>query len=661
MSSQKTVTVSDVSVTVKPVKKRNWKNTIIITLVLLLVLCSICGWGAFAAYYQLEKSNPEILYWLKIKERPELLQETTTKPEDKTVTNPSTTTDTEIKTDTPKVQEYSSESGKNLFSLKYTYLTAPQVISNFNIIAPCTQTDCGNIKNEDFTFYKVGTVLTGSVLGKNVAGFDNIVAVDEKQSTASFTPYVRIYVNTDRSQGLVVDTNIQYEMIGFQWIPELTDATASWSIDPTEFGFMNFVTPVYTPSPNYAGGLIVSNIFFSGVKVKYYRAGSFYPKLFSTMSATTEVDKIGDNSVYLGVNGINYIKSQDGFVYQFVYYPEFLVPKDMDDFEIRPQITWSDTTKNTTAYDFYNIGKCGVSGVIIEATTLTTADLVIAGKTNDGLTVYVDKNKDNTYLKKIYNEDYAGTGLNKYNETKEDDITSFTYDQFVAHHPVFYYIDPFGRAIRFVSRDFVMTGGCAKPAIYIYGPQGTVLNVKVVPTGEFRFTLPKYAAGGWDVSTNDSGTLSMVDGEDRGKSVDYLWYESTAGNVVRPEQWMVVDAGNYVSKLEAYLVSAGFNQKEKSDFMAYWQPELAKRIGLNGGKLYVSFLEDGAVNQISQLDVTSLDGNGVGTNSAIGTKRVFMLFSDQLQGDEMLVGSLKGTAISRDGVFVVEWGGGVAE
>jgi hypothetical protein len=658
MSQKKTVNISDVEVSVKPVKPRNLKKTIIITLGAILVVCSLCGWGAFAGYFYIDKNYPDVLYFLKIKDKPEVV---TNNSDNEPSKNDDPKTDTEIPSDLPKVKEYSIEESKSIFGLKFTYLDAPEKVASFNIIAPCVSLACGDYVSSDFEFYKVGTVTSGLVKGVDLKGFDNIVAVNTKQSNGGYIPYVRLFIKADRTAGIIPDTNIAYQMIGFEWVPALKDASDSWMMNPSEFGLMNFEKPVYMPSPTYSGALDVSNIFYSGAKTKYYRAVSFKPVLFKDLGATTAVDNIGESQVYLAEDGSNYIKSFDGFAYRFVYYPDFLEPDDMLDYEIIPNITWKNGTKNVSLYDFYNVGKCGtLSGASLEIATLTVQnDLVESGKAPNGSPVYFNKNTNADYLKKIYNEDYKAMSLNKYNETKEDDVVPFTYAQFLTKNPVFYYIDSFGRTIRFVSREFVFTGGCAKPAVYIYGQAGEKVNVNVSPTGEFRFTLPEYdstaqALGGWRVTLNSDGTLHDA----KGGTYDYLWYESTAGYINTPNVWVRVNADNYDNFLNNYLVKAGLSDKEKQDFMEYWQPEFAKAFSANSEDLYVSFLVDDKVNQIAGLKVTT-DSD---VSTLVKTRRIFMLVSDVLPENSEVSKSLQiakfDRSVNKNELVVVEWGGG---
>jgi hypothetical protein len=654
MNSNKSVTVSNVEVTVKPVKKRNIKKFVLISIFTILLLCSLGGWGVFAGYYYIDKNNPEILYWLNIKERP---KNTTEEKVETPAKNEGKNTDGEVPSNTPKPKIYSVDDAKSSFGLKFTFIGTPEKISNFPLIGVCQETNCGDYKDADFSFYKVGTVLSGYVKGINVTGFDNLVIINDKKNNASFNPYLRLFISPDRTEGVVIETNIAWQMIGFEWVTSIKDATDSYSINPMEFGLMNFEKPSFVPTANYVGGLDKNNIFYSGVKVKYFRNVSFVPKQFSTYSVKTEVDKIGDNSVYQGDNGLNYIKSLDGFVFEFMIYPDLLEPKDILTYEIIPQITWKDTTKNTGLFDFYNIGKCGVYGAVLEIVAITKTDLIEVGKASNGVAVYTYKNSNDPYLKKIYNEDYIATAMNKFNTTKEDDLVPFNYDQFLAHHPIFFYFDNFGRAIRFVNRDFVFTGGCAKPAVYVYGKAGTELEVKVVPTGEFRFTLPKIVENSWKVVLGDNENLLSKAASEG--SFDYLWYESTASNIVAPKEWMSVNSSDYSQKIEAYLVSAGLNDKESADFMEYWTTYVKKGVVENGGKLYVSFLVDTQVNQIAKLSVMGVNGNIV----AMKERRVFMLLSNSLLSGEMEVVKLDVSTFNRsekglDGVEVIEWGGG---
>lgn len=465
MGTQKHVTVSDVEVVVKPIKKRDWKKTVLITFIGLLILCSLCGWGTFAAYLQIEKNNPEILYWLKIKERPSDIQNSENSDKQKEEENNVGDEDKEIVVvdKDNNIKEYGFEGGSNLFNLRFTYLDKPELITDIKIIKSCTENACETYKNEDFDYYKVGLITSGYLKGKDIKGFEQIIVVNRKLAEKGYIPFIQIYIKSDKSSAFLVNTNIPFQIIGIEWESFMVDATDSYFMNPSEFGFMNFIKPESKPAPDYAGSFDINNFFFKGEK-SLYRGVNFEPILPEELAYADlngkPVDKIAGYDIYQSDQGFHYIKSVEGFLYKFNVYPAILTQKDIEDYEVIPEISWINKIKINSVYEFQVKDKCGVIGSErVDVVDIKQSDLVEIGKGLNNIPVYGYKDKNHSDLKKIYNEDYVLAGLNRYNDISEDDFKVLTYDQFLARYPVFFYFDVFGRAIRFVSRDFVV-GGC---------------------------------------------------------------------------------------------------------------------------------------------------------------------------------------------------------
>ena len=220
-----------------------------------------------------------------------------------------------------------------------------------------------------------------------------------------------------------------------------------------------------------------------------------------------------------------YVKTASGFYKRYFYQPSLMLVKD---YQEKPQITWTTDKVYTNTYDYSYVGfaVCGVSDNI-GVTDVPMAKLKQTGKTSTGLPVYEYINSaEDSFLNKIYKEDYIEGEMNKGNTIKEDDVKAFTLEQYKKYHPVFYWKDEFGRLIQFESNEFMLVGGCAKPAVYLYPESSINVNVKLALRGPLTFSIPNYNPNnGWNVTANPNGTITST-----GENYDYLFWEGKFDN-----------------------------------------------------------------------------------------------------------------------------------
>ncbi len=392
-----------------------------------------------------------------------------------------------------------------------------------------------------------------------------------------------------------------------------------------------------------------SSVFYSGTqydskkisdKGNVFQDGSFIARpMKEDLAKLKEIDSFGEVKIYnykVNIGGYSVIQSPEGFLQEVVYVPSIVEYIDSDP---KVELTLDKTgVKTKHTYDYISIGDC--FGNSLEIADVKDTELTSIGKAKDGSPVYVKIDKNDTYLKKLYNEDYLSENLemNKYNEITEDDATPFTYEKFVDAYPVLYWKDPFNRYIMFARRDFVATGGCAKPAIYLYPEQKTSLNVKVIPNGLLTFTYPKYGKNGWDINVDASGSIVH-----KGSKYDYLWWDSISYGYYTPNDGWVIERSEFASFATNKLQEMGLNEKEINDFKEFWIPLVNRE---DSQYLYITFLFNSQVNQIATLDFSVQPDN---------IFRVFMLYEsiDQYK----VVTPLKIEKVDRTGFTVVEWGG----
>lgn len=110
--------------------------------------------------------------------------------------------------------------------------------------------------------------------------------------------------------------------------------------------------------------------------------------------------------------------------------------------------------------------------------------------------------------------------------------------------------------------------GVYKPNIYIYCDEDIDVNVKIEPYALITQSIPQYdQKNGWNALVKNGS----IDGRN-----DYLFYEARI-----PDQGLQREEGFFIrgldlaADMEEMLDRYGFNQKEKDDFLAYWNHKLS--------------------------------------------------------------------------------------
>lgn len=250
-----------------------------------------------------------------------------------------------------------------------------------------------------------------------------------------------------------------------------------------------------------------------------------------------------------------------------------------------PSVTWGDGVTNQAEYSPAQIGGCGARNFASVETSLKETDLRVTGKTSQGDSVYetitIDPKLQNLYKSSI---DYY----------KDPQLT---FGQFVAKysHPIFYWYDSFGRLIKFQRMDFQPAAECGKPVIYLYPEATTAVSVKLDPKGGFTKSEPAYN-NGWNVVATPSGQLTEVSS---GKTYPYLFWEGRGGLYETPEKGFVIAVGEVNNFLVEKLTKLGLNQKERSDFLEFWEPRMT-----GAPYFFVTFMGNQTMDQIAPLTIS---------------------------------------------------------
>ncbi len=177
-----------------------------------------------------------------------------------------------------------------------------------------------------------------------------------------------------------------------------------------------------------------------------------------------------------------------------------------------------------------------------------------------------------------------------------------------------------------------------KPAIYLYPENTTPVNVKINPAGPIKLTIPDYPTGGWNVIAHPDGTI--LSGS---KNFDYLYYEAEIPDekIEKPNEGFVVKKDEIKALLSDILPRLGLNDKEKNQFVDYWNSVLP-----NAPYYFVGVIPVANLDAISPLYITP---------KPTTTIRITLYF--EALDTPISVTSPTLTSIARNGFTMVEWGG----
>lgn len=234
-------------------------------------------------------------------------------------------------------------------------------------------------------------------------------------------------------------------------------------------------------------------------------------------------------------------------------------------------ITWW-YGSSTDEYLSAKLGGCGSTNARDVAYDVEREQLVQAGTTATGDPIYEYRDLTAEPTQKLYREWYAPFESQK-----------LPYTEFVANHPLFFWVDQLGRLNLFTHGNYLPGVECAKPAIYLYPETTRRVRVEVNPRGGFTHTEPPYG-NGWNVIATPEGALTDVA---TGKTYPYLWWDGRGGLYRAPERFWVVAQSDVKPFLRRTLPQLGLNQTETADFLEYWLPFFTPnysyyRIGFHG-------------------------------------------------------------------------------
>lgn len=313
-----------------------------------------------------------------------------------------------------------------------------------------------------------------------------------------------------------------------------------------------------------------------------------------------------------------------GNLFTFAYYPNGELASTTENVPIN----WK--SGDTTAFKAYSGGAgCGSTGYV-SALNVNASDLTQIGTTKLGQKVY-QLPQTAAITKELYEEDYA-----KGEFIENAALKNLTLQQFMDKHAYFIAENGLGEYVVFQRDDMFLRGGCGKPVVYLYPTTATTVNVKV--GANVVLSSPHYEQNGWkNVFAQPNGKLTY-----RGTDYDSLYWEGY-GDGVYPEvsEGVVVSKAEAPSTIRSQLAAQGFNNKEISDFMDYWQPKLP-----NKPFVRLTWFGTEAMNRLAPLTITPSPQTLI---------RTFLDFEGLDQ--PIYIKPQHFSIRARNGFTVTEWGG----
>lgn len=178
-----------------------------------------------------------------------------------------------------------------------------------------------------------------------------------------------------------------------------------------------------------------------------------------------------------------------------------------------------------------------------------------------------------------------------------------------------------------------------KPVIYLYPESDMEVFVDLKVAGELTFTYPEYSKG-WKGTAHPDGSIDI-----QGKHYPYLFWESKQhfNTFDHKIGGFLLKKENVVESLEKHLTELGFNDKEKTDFITFWGPQLQKH-----EQILVQFILNDSCSEFATLEIEPEPKH---------LNRIYMVWSPVDPGKPVFVKQQVLKQLNREGFDVLEWGG----
>ncbi len=260
----------------------------------------------------------------------------------------------------------------------------------------------------------------------------------------------------------------------------------------------------------------------------------------------------------------------------------------------------------------------------------TTTDLTPVATTNLGETLYDIQNKKLKIYSSFWDAKVVGGGLD----------SDMAYGEFVNSFPILVRKDSMGMYKMMFRAELVNSQCWAEPLIYLYPEKTTAVSVRLHNSINLTESEPPYNSQ-WNVTAYPDGKIF-----DKNKQRYYpsLYWEGSAGSPYNPVSRGVVSQSNVKRYLTQTLSVLGLNQKEQTDFIAYWEPKMK-----SSPYYSIEFFDSLSLQDVAPLTINPKPDTLI---------RLLMTYKELTSDDNQHAISLDmyKTPV-REGFTAVEWGG----
>jgi len=468
--------------------------------------------------------------------------------------------------------------------------TAPQTVADLGLINPVA------VGDQEVRTVKVGTIAKGQY-----QGYDLLVIAAPCEGPCFYLPFVRGVKQGDKFVALGRYSTV-YDLADKRYFQKQFEVDSSIVIEDLE----------YPDSLAVLDGR--ATLKFEKNAGDWFEASKYVKLFVHEKFGQAYTDPSGSESSQHGI----YFAAPDSTIRTYSLVAD-----------LQPKITWNDGSITTTEYFSHStrIG-CGSSNyaAVVSGLRIGT-DIVEAGRNDKMEKIYVYKDSNNQFL------------LDMYERAKFSPSTGaeVNYQVFLSDRPVWFWVDPFGRMIRFENSRYQPIAECGKPVIYLYPETEMPVRVEVDPIGGMSVSDPAYN-GGWEVLARPDGRLTETAS---GRDYPYLFWEGRGGIYSQPKTGFVVRQAEVRELLTDKLGQFNLNQNEIADFLEFWEPRMQ-----DSPYYFITFLGTESMNQLAPLNITPKPDTVI---------RVLMDFTPL--AEPIAVEGFKITAPERQGFTVIEWGG----
>lgn len=128
------------------------------------------------------------------------------------------------------------------------------------------------------------------------------------------------------------------------------------------------------------------------------------------------------------------------------------------------------------------------------------SDLMSIGTTGSEEELLFFRDTNHPFLKAMYEYGYRNGYDEEVCDIISDSCKNLSYDAYIETLPLWFWRDPFGRLVMFVSYSTIMPSACAaKPVIYLYPEETTEISVTLDWEKKSLISIPNYS-NGWSVT-----------------------------------------------------------------------------------------------------------------------------------------------------------------